>query len=59
LTPGQPIAWFSPHTDSRYLDEFDEAGWERTYLNVASLLSSHVDVAGIAIDSRWRTRCRL
>ena len=25
--PGEPVAWFSPHTDSRYLDEFDEAGW--------------------------------
>ena len=51
LTPGQPIAWFSPHTDSRYLDEFDEAGWERTYLNVASLLRGHPDIAGIAAYS--------
>jgi hypothetical protein len=51
LMPGEPVAWFSPHTDSRYLDEFDEAGWERTYLNVASLLSSHADVAGIAAYS--------
>jgi len=51
LIPGKPVAWFSPHTDSRYLDEFDEAGWERTYLNVASLLRGHPDIAGIAAYS--------
>lgn len=45
--PGGPQAWFAPHTESRYLDEFDEAGWEATYRNVAELLRAHTDVVGV------------
>ena len=51
LRPGRPAPWFAPHTESRYLDEFNEAGMERTYLNVASMLRGHPDVAGIAAYS--------
>ncbi len=47
LTPGRPKAWFAPHTESRYLDEFNEAGWETTYRNVAALLRRHTDVVGV------------
>ena len=47
LRPGDPPAWFAPHVESRYLDEFDEAGWEATYLNVAALLRRHTDVVGV------------
>jgi hypothetical protein len=42
-----PDAWFAPHTESRHLDEFNEAGWETTYRNVASLLRRHTDVVGV------------
>jgi hypothetical protein len=48
LTPGGADAWFAPHTETRYLDEFDEAGWEATYRNVASLLRRHTEVVGVA-----------
>ena len=47
LIPGGAPAWFAPHTESRYLDEFDETGWETTYRNVAALLRAHTDVAGV------------
>lgn len=47
LKPGG-VPWFSPHTDPRYLVEFDEAGWERTYRNVAALLRRHPGIAGVA-----------
>ena len=39
--------WFDHHTESRYLDEFDEAGLESTYRCVASLLRLHPEVAGL------------
>jgi hypothetical protein len=52
LLPGAPDAWFAPHTESRYLDEFNEAGWETTYRNVASLLRRHTDVVGV-IGYSW------
>ncbi|HEY7266600.1 MAG TPA: hypothetical protein VH501_02795 [Solirubrobacterales bacterium] len=47
LRPGGADPWFAPHTETRYLDEFDEAGWEATYRNVASLLRRHTDVVGV------------
>ena len=48
LAPGGPDPWFAPHTETRYLAEFNEAGWETTYRNVASLLRRHPEVVGIA-----------
>lgn len=47
LKPGEREAWFAPHTESRYLDEFDEVGWETTYRNVGSLLRLHPAVVGV------------
>ena len=46
LTRRRP-PWFEHHTESRYLDEFSEAGMESTYLCVASLLRRHTEVAGL------------
>jgi hypothetical protein len=43
--------WFRPHTESRFLDDFNEAGWDRTYLRVASLLQRHPKVIGMAAYS--------
>ncbi|HEY1238405.1 MAG TPA: hypothetical protein VGE91_08700 [Solirubrobacterales bacterium] len=48
LAPGGGDPWFAPHTETRYLDEFDEDGWEATYRNAASLLRRHTEVAGVA-----------
>ena len=39
--------WFEHHTESRYLEEFSEAGMEGTYRCVASLLRLHPEVAGL------------
>ena len=39
--------WFEHHTESRYLEEFSEAGMEGTYRCVASLLRLHREVAGL------------
>jgi peptidoglycan/xylan/chitin deacetylase (PgdA/CDA1 family) len=47
LRPTGPDAWFAPHLELRYLDEFDETGWETTFRNVASLLRRHTDVVGV------------
>ena len=47
LRPSGPDAWFAPHLELRYLDEFDETGWETTFRNVASLLRRHTDVVGV------------
>jgi hypothetical protein len=43
--------WFEHHTESRYLSEFNEAGMDRTYLCVASLLRRHIDVVGLTAYS--------
>jgi hypothetical protein len=39
--------WFSFHTEVRHLEEFDEPGWDRAYLRLASLLRRHREVQGI------------
>lgn len=39
--------WFAFHTESRYLEEFDEAGWDRAYLRLAALLIEHPEVHGL------------
>lgn len=45
--PTRRAPWFEHHTESRYLDEFNEAGMDRTYLCVASMLRRHKEVAGL------------
>lgn len=39
--------WSSFHVEARYLEEFDEAGWDRAYVRMASLLQQHPEVRGI------------
>jgi hypothetical protein len=51
LTPGKRAPWFEQHTDSRYLDEFDEAGIDKAYLRVASMLRRHPGVGGLTAYS--------
>ena len=53
LKPGGTNAWFAPHLELRYLDEFNETGWETTFRNVASLLLRHTDVVGVVGYSWW------
>lgn len=48
---GHGAPWFEQHTDTRYLEEFNEAGLDRTYLCVASLLRRHPNVAGLTAYS--------
>lgn len=43
--------WFRPHTESRYLDEFNEEGWERCYAEIVDLLEIRSDVAGLVATS--------
>jgi hypothetical protein len=47
LRPMQYAPWFEQHIESRYLDEFSEAGLDSTYLGVAALLRRHTEVAGL------------
>ena len=47
LRPTRRAPWFEHHTESRYLDEFNEAGMDRTYLCVASMLHRHTEVVGL------------
>jgi len=51
LRPGNHPPWFEQHTDSRYLDEFDEAGIDDVYLRVASMLRRHPGVGGLTAYS--------
>ncbi len=44
--------WFRIHTDSRYLDDFNESGWERCYHRIADLLSSRPWVKGM-VGTAW------
>ena len=43
--------WFRPHTESRYLDEFNEAGWERFYREIAALFALHPQIRGLVAKS--------
>jgi hypothetical protein len=43
--------WFKPHTESRYLDEFNEEGWNRCYGEMADLMDVLPDVAGMVATS--------
>jgi hypothetical protein len=44
---GQLIPWFRIHTESRYLEDFNEPGWDACYLRIASLLRAHPNVLGM------------
>ncbi|QNN64304.1 hypothetical protein H9L12_08085 [Sphingomonas rhizophila] len=44
--------WFRPHTEDRYLDEFNEKGWDRCYAEVGDLLTALPEVAGF-IATSW------
>lgn len=43
--------WFRPHTESRYLDEFNEAGWNRCYAEIVDLLALRPQVVGMVATS--------
>lgn len=43
----QGRSWLQHHTDARYLDEFDEAGWRRFHLIAADLLAARPDAMGL------------
>jgi hypothetical protein len=44
----QLAPWFRIHTDSRYLHDFNEPGWDACYLRIAALLKTHPEVLGMA-----------
>ena len=48
LLSRQLVPWFRIHTESRYLDDFNEAGWDACYHRIAALLEDHPDVLGMA-----------
>lgn len=43
--------WFRPHTEGRYLDEFNDAGWQDCYREIARLLERHPQIRGMAATS--------
>lgn len=45
------LTWFRPHTESRYVDEFNDLGWQNCYREVAELLKLHPSVAGMVATS--------
>lgn len=49
LTPGN---WLRIHTESRYLDEFNEVGWDRCYLRIAEVLSLRPQCNGM-VGTSW------
>jgi hypothetical protein len=49
---GQIVPWFRIHTDSRYLDEFNEPGWDACYRRIAALLRKHPEVFGM-VGTSW------
>lgn len=44
--------WFRIHTESRYLDEFSEAGWDQCYKRIAELLLWNENVSGM-VGTSW------
>jgi hypothetical protein len=44
-------AWFRPHTESRYLDDFNDAGWQDCYRLLAGLLELYPAVRGMVATS--------
>lgn len=51
LTTGGP-PWYRIHTDGRFLDDFNEAGWDRCYVRIADLLRRDPRVKGI-VGTSW------
>ena len=43
--------WFRPHTEGRYLNEFNDAGWQDCYREIARLLERHPQIRGMAATS--------
>ena len=39
--------WFSIHTEARYLDDFNELGWDECYLRIADLLELNPSIRGM------------
>jgi hypothetical protein len=44
--------WLQIHTESRYLNDFNEEGWDRCYLRIAELLEWKKDIAGM-VGTSW------
>lgn len=44
--------WFRVHTEARYLDEFNDAGWQDCYRELARLLTLHPHVQGM-VGTSW------
>jgi hypothetical protein len=48
----QIVPWFRVHTESRYLNDFNESGWDACYIRVAALLRLHPEVLGL-VGTSW------
>ena len=46
-----PSIWFRAHTETRNLDEFNEEGWRNCCREIAKLLETHPNVAGLVATS--------
>jgi len=44
--------WFRIHTESRYLTEFNEQGWDNCYMRIAELLERRKDIRGM-VGTSW------
>ena len=44
--------WYAIHTDSRYLDDFNEVGWNHCYVRIADMLTRNPNVRGM-VGSSW------
>jgi len=44
--------WYRGHTDTEYLDEFNEEGWDRFYYRIAELLLRRKHVRGL-VGTSW------
>ena len=52
LQVGGTGPWFRIHTESRYLDDFNEPGWDACYLRIADLLERNPSIRGM-IGTSW------
>jgi hypothetical protein len=50
---GRIAPWFPTHTDSRYLNDFNEPGWDACYMRTAALLRAHPEVLGMSGRAWW------
>jgi hypothetical protein len=44
--------WVQIHTESRYLNDFNEQGWDRCYLRIVELLKRKKDIVGM-VGTSW------